>query len=121
MKAMKKLFSFLVVGMMWATLPLMGGLYYWEHTLRLSATGHVLVQIFLLPVGFIWAYFWNEKAELDRLSHFEDTGATKTQIRYRMAVSSDEREQFYSRPSISPINGTGSRAETDSDMLFNEV
>lgn len=118
---MKKLFSLLVVGMMWATLPLVGVLYYWEHTLRLPEAGHVLLQIFLLPVVFVWAYFWNEKAELDRLRHLEKSNATKTQIRYRLAVSSHEEERFLSGPALPPVNGTGSQAEADSDILFHDV
>lgn len=81
-----RLFSIASV-MVWATLPLMGGLYYWEHTLHLTETGHTLVQVLLLPLALSWAYFWNTQAEFFRLQHLSDDRAKLKKLQYHQVTA----------------------------------
>jgi hypothetical protein len=75
--------------MVWVTLPLTVGLYYWEHTLQLTETGHTMVQVLLLPLVLGWAYFWNTQAEYYslRLRLDNRTKEKKTQYHQVTALS----------------------------------
>lgn len=72
--------------MVWATFPLTGGIYYWEHTLQLTATGHKLIQVLLLPVVFGWAYFWNTQAEYYRLRHRLDDRTKQMKVQHHQVT-----------------------------------
>jgi hypothetical protein len=92
---MKIQFSTIADGMVWGTLPLMGGLFYWEHTLRLLASGHRLVQFLLLLVVFGWAYYWNMQAEYTRLRHLMDSSNEKQIIQYHLVTVTCHDEDLY--------------------------
>lgn len=81
-----RLFSIASV-MVWATLPLTCGLFYWEHTLHLTENGHILVQALLLPFVLSWAYFWNTQAEFSRLRHLTDDRSKLRKLQYRMVTA----------------------------------
>jgi hypothetical protein len=62
-------FSIFADLMLLGTVPLMVGLGYWEHNLKLTDTDHILVQLLLVLIVFGWAYMWNSLRIRDRLTH----------------------------------------------------
>jgi len=62
-------FSIFADLMLLGTVPLMVGLGYWEHQLKLSDTDHRLVQLILVLIVFGWAYWWNSLRIRNRLTH----------------------------------------------------
>jgi hypothetical protein len=62
-------FSIFADLMLLGTIPLMVGLGYWEHNLKLTDTDHILVQLILALIVFGWAYMWNSLRIRDRLTH----------------------------------------------------
>jgi hypothetical protein len=54
--------------MVWLSLPLFGGLSFWERNLTISITDRRLIQFLLLIGVFGWIWFWNSRAEQARLS-----------------------------------------------------
>jgi hypothetical protein len=87
-----RFFSF-AGAMVWATLPIGGGLYYWEHTLQLTASDHMFIQVLLLPVVFTWAYFWNKHAEYERLRYQLDHKDRQTWPHYSIVTESSLAEE----------------------------
>lgn len=101
-------------GMIWAALPLMCGLYYWEHTLRLIDSGHKAVQILMMPVVFGWVYYWNRQAENERLRHFLDDKGAETKLRYRLVTTKFfTDEPYHSAPGSIGQNPTISKDQPE--------
>ncbi len=73
--------------MLWATLPLMSGLYYWEYMQRLPGSSLKVLQILVLPVALGWAYFWNKQSELERLRYGKSVRPIKRITHYMLITS----------------------------------
>ncbi|HML39864.1 MAG TPA: hypothetical protein PKD23_04205 [Bellilinea sp.] len=86
---MKASISSMADGMVWGSIPILAGLFYWEHGLSLDTSGHTLAQIVLLLMVCGWAYFWNAQGEYNRLRHLEGCGLTKTKLNARLITGSN--------------------------------
>lgn len=97
---MNRLFSKIAGGLVWSTLPLTGGLYYWEHSLQMSASSHKVIQIILLPAIIGWAYFWNKQADEVRIPPRLELGVEPSKTPYRRPIPSTWGEEpAFSEPS----------------------
>lgn len=68
---MNTIFSVFADAMLFISLPLFGGLGYWEEHLVLSKIERILMQILLLIIVFMWVWFWYSLGENERLTHTE--------------------------------------------------
>ena len=50
-------FSLFADLMLWGTIPLLGVLGFWEQQLTITDTDRKLVQMVLMVILFVWAYF----------------------------------------------------------------
>lgn len=119
---MKIRFSIIANGMIWSTLPMMSGLYYWEHALRMTASSHKLIQIMLLLIVFGWVYFWNLQLEQYHLRLYLDNKTAQTQLRCRMTtVSLHEAESLCSDPDVSPSKESLSKDGKSFNTFIHEM
>lgn len=63
---MSKKWILLFQGLFWSSLPLLGGLAYWEIHLDLSRTQHILVELGVMFLVYQWAWFWFSQSEKER-------------------------------------------------------
>jgi len=82
-------FRLFASAMFWGTIPLMIGLWIWEHNLALSDMNHKVVQIILVFIMIGWAYLWNTLSEYHRLSHYtSQSGVTSYKLHYQFKTTS---------------------------------
>lgn len=77
-------FAFIADGMVWGSFPLLAGLFYGEHTLRLEGTAHTLMQITILLIVFGWAYIWNIQGEYARIRQLTVRDLSPTRVKARL-------------------------------------
>jgi hypothetical protein len=53
--------------MVFLSVPMIGGLGYWEHNLAVSPTNHKILQIVMVAFAIGWAFSWNSIGEWDRI------------------------------------------------------
>ena len=55
---MRSLIIVFADAMLWGSIPLIAGMGYWEEHLKVSAMDHILMQIFLVALVFLWIWIW---------------------------------------------------------------
>lgn len=89
--------------MLWGSIPLWAILGFWEEHLKLSNTGHEVVQIILVFLVLGWAYAWNRIGERDRLAHLQSQHAKQAiAIRFEGVINPDP--EIESLPDESGLN-----------------
>lgn len=107
-------FSILADFMLLGTVPLMVGLGFWEHQLKLTDTDHMLVQLMLVLIVFGWAHLWNSVRIRDRLIHFSTWNVGEMEIQHIMPGITDQGGPIL-------IAGFESRHLTPEDVISNEI
>ncbi len=100
--------------MLWLSLPIFGGLGFWEENLKISDSDRRLIQLLLLVGVFGWIWFWNSQAERAQLS--------QTQVPESFFSFEDE---WLDRKNSATLNSSGERIpfsnHSENEELFNEM